>query len=200
MPPDCRVFLWGYEMDTKVCGNCRKELEKNTENFYMNGKYFSYICKECTKQRSKKWAKDNPEKHNERSKKWVKDNPEKRKIIANKYAKKYREKNKHNPEYRILKSLRDRLYIAVAREYKTSSCTELLGCSIADLKMRLSTMFKPGMSWDNYGEWHIDHITPCASFDLTDPAQQRECFHFSNLQPLWAEDNRSKGAKILECV
>jgi HNH endonuclease. len=53
------------------------------------------------------------------------------------------------------------------------------------------------MSWDNYGRdgWHIDHIRPCASFDLTDPEQQRQCFHYTNLQPLWAADNIRKGAK-----
>ena len=53
------------------------------------------------------------------------------------------------------------------------------------------------MTWDNHGEWHIDHIKPCASFDLTDADQQRECFNYTNLQPLWAKDNLSKGAKIL---
>lgn len=56
------------------------------------------------------------------------------------------------------------------------------------------------MSWDNYGYrgWHIDHIKPCASFDLTDPNQREQCFHFSNLQPMWAKDNLSKGAKTLD--
>jgi hypothetical protein len=53
------------------------------------------------------------------------------------------------------------------------------------------------MSWDNYGfrGWHIDHKKPCALFDLSLPEQQRECFHFSNLQPLWAADNLAKGVK-----
>jgi len=56
--------------------------------------------------------------------------------------------------------------------------------------------FIAGMSWANYGEWHIDHKKPCALFDLRDTDQQRACFHYSNLQPLWAFDNRSKGAKL----
>jgi hypothetical protein len=51
------------------------------------------------------------------------------------------------------------------------------------------------MTWDNYGEWHVDHIQPCASFDLSDPKQLAECFNWSNLQPLWAKENISKGAK-----
>ena len=71
----------------------------------------------------------------------------------------------------------------------------LLGCSAEQLRTHLEEKFTDGMSWDNYGYrgWHIDHIRPCASFDLTDPQQQLECFHYTNLQPLWAEDNFKKG-------
>ena len=59
-------------------------------------------------------------------------------------------------------------------------------------------MFHPGMSWDNYGSaWHIDHIRPCSSFDFSDPEQQKKCFHFSNLQPLWDEINTVKSNRIL---
>ena len=51
------------------------------------------------------------------------------------------------------------------------------------------------MTWQNYGDgWHIDHIHPCAAFDLTDPEQQKACFHWSNLQPLWAIDNFRKSS------
>jgi hypothetical protein len=53
------------------------------------------------------------------------------------------------------------------------------------------------MSFKNYGKWHIDHIRPCASFDLSKASEQKECFHYTNLQPLWAEDNLSKGIKVL---
>ena len=59
----------------------------------------------------------------------------------------------------------------------------------------LEAQFLPGMTWDNHGEWHIDHIRPCASFDFSDPQQQKECSHYSNLQPLWAKDNLSKSDK-----
>jgi hypothetical protein len=56
--------------------------------------------------------------------------------------------------------------------------------------------FRPGMTWENYGPvWHVDHIKPCAKFDLTDPDQQRACFHFSNLQPLFADENLRKGGR-----
>jgi len=74
---------------------------------------------------------------------------------------------------------------------------ELVGCSIEELMKHIESQFTDGMSWENQGEWHIDHVRPCASFDLTDEQQQRECFHYTNLQPLWAEDNLRKRAKII---
>ena len=60
----------------------------------------------------------------------------------------------------------------------------------------LQNQFKPGMTRDNYGLWHVDHIIPCASFDLTKLSEQEKCFHYTNLQPLWAIDNIKKGAKL----
>ncbi len=67
--------------------------------------------------------------------------------------------------------------------------------SLADLMAHLETRFQPGMTWANYGQWHVDHIKPCALFDFTDPQQFHECWALSNLQPLWALDNLVKGAK-----
>ncbi len=81
---------------------------------------------------------------------------------------------------------------------KSAKTMILLGCSIPEFKAHLESKFKPGMNWSNHTKdgWHIDHILPCASFDLTDPEQQRKCFHFTNLQPLWATDNRSKSDRV----
>ena len=76
---------------------------------------------------------------------------------------------------------------------KIKTTMKLVGCSIDFLKQHLENKFKPGMSWKNYGKWHIDHIRPCASFDLRKPAEQKKCFHYSNLQPLWAKENLVKG-------
>lgn len=74
----------------------------------------------------------------------------------------------------------------------------LVGCSRAELVSRLEAAFLPGMTWDNYGRggWHIDHVIPCDAFDLLDPEQQRACFHYTNLQPLWEKDNCAKGARL----
>ena len=96
--------------------------------------------------------------------------------------------------------MRNRIYMALrnvvkGRATKAAKTDELLGCSRHEFMQHLETLFLPGMSWDNRAKWHIDHIRPCASFDLTDPAQQRLCFHYTNLQPLWAADNLRKGAR-----
>ncbi len=94
-----------------------------------------------------------------------------------------------------------RLAMAIRRAIgkKSASTMELVGCDIEQLMAHLESLFLPGMTWLNYGlgndRWHCDHIRPCVSFDLADPAQQRECFHFRNLQPLWQPDNLRKGAR-----
>ncbi len=106
---------------------------------------------------------------------------------------------KNKPSFRITENLRRRLNSAVSD--RRESFGELLGCGIAFLIKRIEGMWGNGMSWENYGRckqtgrnsgWEIDHIRPCASFDLTDPEQQKQCFHYTNLQPLWASKNASK--------
>jgi hypothetical protein len=99
-----------------------------------------------------------------------------------------------NMRRRVNKAIRDK-YAGFVR--KGGRTTELIGCSIVDLMTHLEKQFMRGMSWENYGYrgWHIDHIRPCAKFDLTDPEQQKACFHFTNLRPLWAADNHAKHAK-----
>lgn len=114
--------------------------------------------------------------------------PYMRKWANNKYA--------TDINYRIKSSIQARIRRAIKNNYKSASTVGLVGCSIEYLKYYLEFQFKDGMSLDNYGDWHIDHIIPCASFDLSDPEQQKVCFHYSNLQPLWMKDNVSKGAKI----
>lgn len=78
---------------------------------------------------------------------------------------------------------------------------EIVGCEMVEFKSHLESKFKEGMSWDNYGKvkgkWSIDHIMPCASFDFTKPEEQHACFHYTNTQPLWVEENGVKGIKML---
>jgi len=79
----------------------------------------------------------------------------------------------------------------------SKAAQEILGCSLSELRVHLERQFRPGMTWARYGfyGWHIDHIRPIAKFDLADLEQRRECFHYSNLQPLWAAENFSKRAR-----
>ena len=99
-----------------------------------------------------------------------------------------------DPVFRLKRNLRTRLHHALAGLHKKDRTMNLVGCSIENLKKYIESKFQQGMSWENYGKWHVDHIRPCASFDLSDPHQQEKCFHYSNLQPLWAEDNLRKQA------
>lgn len=101
-----------------------------------------------------------------------------------------------NSNLRIAHNLRTRIRKALKLEIKSANTIELLGCPIQDLTKHLESKFTEGMTWENYGKWHIDHIRPCASFNLEDPEEQKRCFHWTNLQPLWARDNIVKGSRV----
>jgi hypothetical protein len=103
-----------------------------------------------------------------------------------------------NIQVRIALNLRNRLrgLLRASGAKKISSAINLIGCDVAVLKARLESMFRDGMSWENYGSfWHIDHKKPCAKFDLSNAVAQRDCFHFSNLQPLLSLENLKKGRR-----
>lgn len=98
--------------------------------------------------------------------------------------------------YNLTGRLRSRVRAALRLQggEKAHRTMALVGCTIPEMMAHLEAQFLPGMSWENRSEWHVDHIRSCASFDLLDPDQQRECFHYTNIQPLWAVDNIRKGA------
>ena len=109
-------------------------------------------------------------------------------------------------DLRVLRNLRGRIAAAISRKKyervfvkKCANTKSLIGCSINRLLAHIESKWLPGMTWENHGQmgWHIDHILPCDMFDMTDEAQQRACFHYTNLQPLWWLDNIRKGAKII---
>lgn len=102
---------------------------------------------------------------------------------------------KTNIQYKLSYGLRNRLRHALQGNFKNGSAVTDLGCSISELKTHLESKFQPGMNWDNWSfeGWHIDHIKPLAFFDLTDRKQLLLACHYTNLQPLWATDNLSKG-------
>jgi hypothetical protein len=114
-----------------------------------------------------------------------------------------RRRSKH-PSAKIRKNLRNRirrmLHNALNNSPRNIKKTALVGCNRLELKAHIEKQFKPGMSWDNYGEWHVDHIKPCVLFDITKKEDLVAMNHYTNLQPLWAKDNLSKGAKYVTII
>ncbi len=108
---------------------------------------------------------------------------------------------KHIPkaiQVRLKEALQARIKQALKQRKASVRTMAILGCSIPDFMLYLESRFKPDMSWENYAQvWEMDHIIPCALFDLTNPEHVRACFHFSNVQPLFVHQNRSKRDKIL---
>jgi hypothetical protein len=168
----------------------------------------SRICIECNRVNRRLWYAKHPKQDRDKSKAYRRKNKE---IVNARKRLKYdtmkdvwnarssesrRKLYERDPSARIPDNLRTRIRKSLTEQgaYKTATTEALLGCSIAQCRVHLEKQFQDGMSWDNYGEWHIDHIRPCASFDLLDPEQQAQCFHYTNLQPLWAVDNLRKGA------
>ena len=164
------------------------------------------------REENKDKIKESTRKYREENKDKIREYREENKDKMREHIKKYREENKDkirestkikykkNPNFRLRKLIRSRLINVLKNNdiKKTSKSAELLGCTIQEAREHIEKQFKEGMTWDNHGfkKWHIDHIMPCASFDLTDSDQQKKCFHYTNLQPLWAHENMSKGAKI----
>jgi len=148
--------------------------------------------KEKQRQYEKKWYLDNKEKVNQKCKQWRLNN---KKHIREYYNKYDRKRLKIDSNYKLVKLIRNRIKSVLKGIYKSKSTIKLLGCSVEECWQHLESKFQPGMTKENHGLWHIDHIKPCAKFDLTDPEQQAICFHYTNLQPLWAIDNIKKGAK-----
>lgn len=198
---------------TRVCNTCH--CEKPLTNFChrSNGRIV-WTCKPCDSAKSKAYYAANPGPIKARSLKWAKDNPEAHYLRVKLRRETHREKDREYKRnwklrqgivYRITEALRTRVRCAVRKitSGKSARTLDLIGCGVPDLITHLEKQFQSNMSWDNYGEpkdgsrgWEIDHIRPCASFDLTRPEQQKQCFHWSNLQPLWAEDNARKHAKF----
>ena len=106
-------------------------------------------------------------------------------------------KRKIDPNFKLKQQLSHRIYLALKNKgaSKSKRTMKFLGCTVSELWQHLENKFQPGMTRENYGEWHVDHIKPCALFDLTKDDEQAACFHYTNLQPLWAVDNIRKGKK-----
>lgn len=190
---------------TKMCNKCGKK--KSRTEFYKRkkiGNTVDAICKLCRGKYCKAWRKENPERVKAVSRAWTESNAE----FSQKYHRAYKKQWKkghrqellekgRNPsiQLRMTKRLRTRIYHAIKGAKKSMRTVELLGCSIQQFLAYVEARFKNGMNWANYGDWHIDHIIPCSHFNLKVEKEQKKCFHYSNLQPLWAIDNMRKSNK-----
>lgn len=99
-------------------------------------------------------------------------------------------------DYRLRDNLRRRLSKTLKDIPREKKAHELLGCSFRYFKKTIEMQFTVGMSWNNYGDWHLDHKHPCMNFDFTKRGQQAKCFNFKNLRPLWADENRKRKKKF----
>ena len=148
-------------------------------------------CNSCSNKRIGEWVSENRDKVNETQNKWRSENRD----VINKYI---NERRSNDPLFKMTGNLRSRTKEAFKRSRwnKTSTNKELLGCSFETAHKHLEIQFTEGMSWDNYGEWHIDHIIPLCAAN-TEEELITLCNH-KNLQPLWAFDNLSKNGKYNE--
>jgi hypothetical protein len=94
--------------------------------------------------------------------------------------------------------MRTRLYHALkdGGAVKQERTFDLVGCSVEELREHLESLFDENMTWDNYGDWHVDHLCPVSAYDLTDKEQRIRCFHYTNLRPMWGRLNCSKKDKV----
>lgn len=143
-----------------------------------------------------RWRTENPDKARDNADSWYKNNPDKAKEI-------WRRKTAvrlSTPRGRLQHAIRGGVHRGLKRGAKSRDSTfQLLGYSIEDLQRHLESLFLDGMTWDNYGaEWHVDHVLPLASFSFETPQCEgfRRAWSLQNLQPLWAKDNLSKGARL----
>ena len=189
----------------KICTKCNKE--KSLNQFHIS-KIFAdghnNWCKDCMRIYHKKYRKINKQKIKIQNKIYRELNKDRiikyKEINKDKIRKRERiylkNRRMSNIGYRLEKNLRKRIWDALKGNSKSKSTMKLLGCSLGFFRLYLQSKFQSGMSFKNYGKWHIDHIRPCAKFNLSIPEEQAKCFHYTNLQPLWAKDNRIKSDSL----
>ena len=200
------LLIYFVYCNMKTCTKCNIEKPYSDFHYQHNRKdKLTSQCSDCKKIYDKEYRKNNLQKKREADRNYYLNNKDKFKryqeenkqnILIN--AKKY-QKHKRSTDafYRLKGDVRNRINIGIRfNGYKKSKRTiEYLGCSYNYYKDYLESMFKDGMSWDNRTEWHIDHIIPLASANTEE--ELIKLFHYTNTQPLWAEENLSKGSKIL---
>jgi hypothetical protein len=187
------------KLNRKQCEHCTSVDNAGTRRRYKNPATRARILA-----RNKTWRTDNPEKkhasdanwrnnnreqHRENSRRWQREHKAHRRVY-------FQDRYDNNIDHRLAVTLRNRLYQAVKSDQKTGSAIRDLGCSIPAFRLYIENQFEDDMTWDNYGEWHLDHVIPLASFDLTNRGEFQTAVHYLNIQPMWALDNAIKGASL----
>lgn len=206
-------------LETKCCSRCKEIKPVSSFSRRSQGLAgYRAACKSCAVVATKARGDRDPERRLERGRIWRKNNQthvkasmrawyeankETRQAYNRRYKQSHRDSINTRREQRKKSDMQYKLRCWIstttcnaAKGSKTEGSLELLGCTPAEFRLYLEAQFLPGMSWDNHGEWHIDHVLPISEFDLTDPTQMREAFNYLNTQPMWAFDNISKGAKV----
>lgn len=193
------------KVKAKICSKCR---EKKTLNDFHKDRYVKdhrrSHCKECRRKYQRDHFKvyagisrrhyiRNREMILERGRLYRKMHKKELAVKAKLYNAKRKREGK-DLKQRLSRNLHKYIYRALQGDV-SQRAIELMGCPVEKLRRHIESLFQPGMNWKNHNRagWHIDFIQPCASFDLTDNIQQRECFNYKNTQPLWAMDNLRKG-------
>lgn len=181
-------------MESKICKRGHSYLKGKpckTCNNLRNVK-FNKVSAAKRKASSAKYYSNNAELVKNRGYVWAKANPEKRTKINTKYRSSRRKKDS---DFKLKTNLRSRLTRLIRNKLKVGSVITDLGCSILELRKHLESKFQSGMTWTNYGDWHIDHIFPLSKANLSNRDEFLRVCHYTNLQPLWAVDNIRKSNK-----
>jgi len=149
-----------------------------------------------------KWRKKNPEKAREQDKIKREKYKERRKSYNSEY---YKKRIKEDPRFKMRHIYSSAISARLRKRFSGKNCKssfDYLPYTIDDLMKRLEEQFKDGMSWKNYGKWHIDHITPDSHFRYKNPEDEefRKCWSLDNLQPLWAKENIRKSNKLPQAL
>lgn len=176
------------------CKNCRKQLniENKQKTKEYNRKYHNLNKEELIKKR-KIYNKENKKQIDEYAKNYYLNNKD---SIIKRVTKYINDRKKIDPIFKLKANIRTRVSDFISkRGYKKKNTTQqLIGINYEGLKIYLENQFTEGMTWENYGKWHVDHKIPLANAK-TQEEVYKLC-HYTNLQPLWELDNKKKGAKI----
>jgi hypothetical protein len=173
-----RASVDGYNNVCKPCKKLKNEL------FYANNRESKLVYQKEYREKNKEVVDAYKKAYNKTyAPKYYEKNKEKKIAYSCQY---HRERKKTDENFRLASLLRSRFHHALKNGFKMKSVIELVGCTIDEFRLYVESLFFPEMTWENHGDiWEIDHILPCASFDLTLLEEQKKCFHFSNHQPLF---------------